>query len=762
MIMKKLLYAAALLAVAAGCSKSELKPVTDGTQTIEVSVKLPQTETKSSYDGERHIAYEYGDAFYGAIAKPDTPTKAVKVATSASRAASVYYSNFRVRNYEEGQTPEFYGKFYNFVEADYADEYKFYGLYPTSAVSTTYSGEDLTSWTVNLPTTQASTQTSWSGKADAMVLEPTTVSSQYKDFNETYKEYVVSDTSTVKFAHLFGFGHITFNVPSAYADLIVKSIRIDAVGDNKAIVGYFDLDITKRIDEIELKSTTPYSYITLSGDKETTVSKYNAWFVAAPGTYDVKITVATSKADLIFEREGLVITRSKITAPVVNLKEADTIDAHDVKLADGETWEQSTFSYSDVISSSNTEREWGPSGKKMAFSISYPGATNSNYGSNFYKTGGGYVQGIANNYISGGVVDLHSAASFEGISLVKVGFGIYTADAACRMSVKLIDGADTVSLGSVAVTGTGSVDDAPNYYFKNPTKAKGELHIVVDSLSTENQRPFVSVLALNPAPEIVLSASSLKFDADVDTTGTVDCTVNAADADPTVAVSDAAAEWLTASYADGKITYHVTKNTGGKRTGTITVSATGVSTTTKSIAVSQKSATAVEYKLSVKAADIYKLVEAKVAELTAAGTEINKYDSYALSGKFAAKALKDTTKTVDVEVSFEKVTLLSSDTTSIYISGQVKGTSEVGFIEEMTLLSNRNMSTSTWAYVRGCVSYNGTNWTTLTPTYTRDSETNLYSNVVTNENENYTWFNFYGDSYSAQLLYSFTVTFVGE
>lgn len=761
MIMKKLLYAAALLAVAAGCSKSELKPAAEETQSIAVSIKLPETATKSSYDGERHIAYEYGDAFYGAIAKPDTPTKAVKVATGSAPAASVYYSNFRVRNYEAGQTPEFYGWFYNFVEADYSDEYKFYGLYPTSAVSTTYCKEDLTKWTVNLPTTQSSSQTSWSGKADAMVLEPTTVSSTYQSYNSTYGEYTVRDTSTVKFAHLFGFCHLTFNVPSAYADLVVKSIRIDAVGENKAIVGYFDLDITKRIDEIELKSTTPYSYITLNGDKETTVSKYNAWFVAAPGTYDVKITVATSKADLIFEREGLVITRSKITAPVVNLKEADTIDSHDVKLADGETWSQEEFSYYKALGSSYTERDWGPTGKTMSFSLSYPGANNSNYGA-YWSAGSGYVQGLASNNISGGLIDLHSAAAFEGAKLIKVGFGIYTFGETCRLSVKLVNDADTVSLGSVAVKGTGDTEDHDTYYFANPTNAKGELHIIVDSLSNTLQRPYVSVLTLNPAPGIVLSESSLKFDADADTTGVITCKVDAADGDPTVTVSEDAQSWLTASYADGKITYHVAKNTDKKRTGTITVSATGLSTTSKTIAVTQKSAFEIEYKLSVTGADIYKLVEAKIAELKAAGTEIYNYDSYALTGTFQAKSLKDETKTVDVELKFDGVALLMSTDSSAYIKGSIYATSEVGFVEEMTMHCDKYFGTSGWSYVQGAVSYNGSTWTALSPKYTKDSETGIYTNTVTNTSENFTWFKYIAFSYNAVLVYDFSVTFVGE
>lgn len=221
--MKKSLYIAAALMAIVGCSKSELAPETAGTHDINVSVAVSTgDDTRAVFDGDSHIKFEKGDYFYAAVAKKGTPTKGVKVAKSKGAAAGVYYSIFKIKDFE-ATAPVFDGELWSIVDADFADEYNFYGVFPAAAVNTAYSEEDLTSWTVKIPEEQTATQTSWYNRADIMLVKPTTISTSNKTHNDEYGEYSTVNSEKLEFAHLFGFGKITFaGVPDAYKSQVVK------------------------------------------------------------------------------------------------------------------------------------------------------------------------------------------------------------------------------------------------------------------------------------------------------------------------------------------------------------------------------------------------------------------------------------------------------------------------------------------------------------------------------------------------------------
>lgn len=756
--MKKLAYIAAVAAVLAGCSKTETAPLTGNSgDNITLSVKLASEEgsTRAEYDGARHIKFNSGDKFAAAIAKADSPTKAIYVSYRDKYAASRYYTNFTIAD-EKAYIPSFNGTIYSISDSDKASEYNFYGVFPAEALYTVYSEEDLTNWIVTLPSDQsAATQTSWAPKAGVMLLKPSTIKCNATESYSWGEFNSVNEGETVRVGHLFGYGKISFaGVPADYANLAVKSVTIKAVGDDKVIAGRFYTDVTKTLDEIELKPYTKYDNITLKGDGKTAVKDYVAWFAAKPGTFDVEITVVTSKADLVFDRKGLIINRGEIAAPTVNYKTADTVVSHDVALAEGENWEQ-TFSYSNCLTSSYSEREWGPTGKKMIFSLSYPGSVNSNYGASGGSYSTGYVQLLAYQNITGGVVELSSAAEFSGASLIKANFGIYTKDVTADFSVCIVSGADTTKLGTVTVAGTNENYKGKNYYFANPTGKKGQLVIKADKFSNTDCRPYVGVISINPAPEIDIDTTPVKVDKD-GATGTLACTAYAATGEPTVSVSEDASSWLSASYKDNTLTYTVAANTGAKRVGEIVVKAKGTKETSVSIKVTQTSATAVEFKLTVTAADVKAAIDAALA-----GAEAT--DEYKdLKATFNAVSTKDASVKLPVEIDFTSVNYATATAESFVSKAKICCTSAVGVISKMVAVANSYVKSGNWDSLTMKLSSDGKNWNdapSASRSYTGSSSP--YTSTVTNDNEDYTWFNIY-TGWNTLTVYSFEVTFVAE
>lgn len=761
--MKKLLYMTALLAVAAGCAKTESAPEMSDVVNLSVRVNVSNgADTKAKFDGDSHIKFEKGDAFYAAIANESTPTTGVKVGTKSTDYARQYYSIFKTIKDFQPDSPVFEGSFFSISKAAIADAYKFYGVFPKDAVAST--GEDLTKWRVNLSGTQSATQSEWDSKSDVMVVKPTVISTDSKT-ETTYHEYDFSSSNGVEFAHIFGFGKLSFSdMPEKYASLKVKSVTIEAVGEKKDICGQFFLDITADAAKTELNALNPGASIVVTPTDEVTVKDNVVWFVANPGTYDVKITVATPTYDLVFERQGLVVSRSKITSPTVHFKEADTALSHDVILAEGESW-VNTLSYSNCLSSSKRSQKWGndPS-KKMAFSLAYPGSGNDNYGSSAYADAG-YAQLLAYQAIQGKKVILSSEAAFGGIKLVKANLGIYTNDATGTFTVSLEDGDKSYKLGSVKITGNNDNCNGVNYYFANTTGVEyGRFVLTVDSLSTENCRPYIGELSFNSAPEVVFAESVVKVDK-IAGSFEVACDVKGANADPEVTVSEDAKEWLTASYADGKLTYTVKANEGAKRTGTVTVKAKGIGgEASAELKVVQASVNSAEYKLSVSASEVYTYIQAKIKELEDGGQTVGDNVSAELTIPFTAKGTKDPSKTTTVNLKFAKVLLKESTAEFVRVISTIAPTESIGVVSEVTVVSSFKVEASNWGRMAVKFSDNGLNWTNAPSSTITSSEgaDGYQKSVVVNDNSDYLWFSIAPDGWSVNKVKSFDVIFVEE
>lgn len=761
--MKKLLYMTALLAVAAGCAKTESAPEMSDVVNLSVRVNVSNgADTKAKFDGDSHIKFEKGDAFYAAIANESTPTTGVKVGTKSTDYARQYYSIFKTIKDFQPDSPVFEGSFFSISKAAIADAYKFYGVFPKDAVAST--GEDLTKWRVNLSGTQSATQSEWDSKSDVMVVKPTVISTDSKTETK-YNEYDFSSSNGVEFAHIFGFGKLSFSdMPEKYASLKVKSVTIEAVGEKKDICGQFFLDITADAAKTELNALNPGASIVVTPTDEVTVKDNVVWFVANPGTYDVKITVATPTYDLVFERQGLVVSRSKITSPTVHFKEADTALSHDVILAEGESW-VNTLSYSNCLSSSKRSQKWGndPS-KKMAFSLAYPGSGNDNYGSSAYADAG-YAQLLAYQAIQGKKVILSSEAAFGGIKLVKANLGIYTNDATGTFTVSLEDGDKSYKLGSVKITGNNDNCNGVNYYFANTTGVEyGRFVLTVDSLSTENCRPYIGELSFNSAPEVVFAESVVKVDKIAGSFEVV-CDVKGANADPEVTVSEDAKGWLTASYADGKLTYTVTANEGEKRAGTVTVKAKGIGgEASAELKVVQASVNSAEYKLSVSASEVYPYIQAKIKELEDGGQTVGTSASAELTIPFTAKGTTDPSKTTTVNLKFAKVMLKESTAEFVRIVSTIAPTEPVGVVTEVTVVSSFKVESSNYGQMALKFSDNGLNWTNAPKSAITSSEgaDGYQKSVVVNDNSDYKWFSIAPDGWSVNKVKSFDVIFVEE
>ena len=763
--MKRIAYIVAALIAVVGCTKKETAPETAGTHDISVYVKVAGDATKVAFDGDSHIKFEKGDAFYAAIAKKEAPAKGIQVAKQKGAAASRYYSIFSIDNFEAAE-PSFSGALYSIVDADFADEYLLYGIFPSSYVNG--DEEDLTQWTFKVPDEQASTQTSWEGKADGMLINPTVISTSNNTHDDKYGEYTTDNSGEkVQFGHLFGFGKMTFaDVPEEYKDCVVKKITIKAVGEKKDIAGTFYVDVTKSLDEIgELSPRSSRSSIILSGDGTTTVSKYTAWFVANPGTYDVEITVSTGEADFVFTRSGLTVSRGKITEPVVHFGKSagDSAISHNVKLDEGEIWTVGAFSYSNCITSSSPSRSWGTGDKKMNFSVTYPNSVNGNYPS-YFSISSKYVQGLSNKPLLGGELYLSSEAEFSGMTQIKVNLGVYTEGATADFTLQTVSGGKTVEIGKTTVSGTNKNLDGKDFFFVVPESAQsGKLVLKVDNLSNSEARPYVGTLVINPDAEIVFEAETIKLEKAA-SAGEIVCGVYAAKGEPTVTVSSDAASWLTGvSYKDGKISYNVSENTGAKRTATITVTAKGITEVSKSVTLVQASATAVEYKLAFTAKDFLPFVEAKKAELDAAGTTYGEYDSFPVSGTVKATAADGSGKSVNVGFTASKVYLTKCTEAKLRAKSDISFTDEFGEIKSIVVSSDYKAAVSGWGtYPVINLSKDGSSYAKFAPTSVTGSGTDdaPYQNVLNSGIDEYSWFKVTSDN--ALYYYGFEVTFVAD
>lgn len=751
--MKKTLYMAAVLATLAGCAKTESQPENPVGTNLELTANVEGIGTKAVFDGDSHIKFEKGDAFCAAIALPSAPNKAVKVAKQDGGYANEYYTTFKLED-PNADTPVFKGNFYSILEAQNADTYKFYGVFPSDAVAS--YGENLTVWRVQVKGEQTSSQTSWQNKADVMLVEPADVTVEDKEKTQ-FGEYNSKASLNIKFAHLFGFGKISFaDIPDTYAGLKVDQVVVEAVGENKDLVGIYKIDITKDVDEMKTVPFSTGSTVTVTPEAAVTVADNVVWFVANPGTYDVKVTVKTSRYDLVFERTGLNIKRGKIAAPTVHFKAADVAVSHDVALAEGETWSH-TPTYNNSLISIRKKAMWGDGEKKMAFSLAYPkDANGTNAGTTYYKSNNAVSQGFAQSRVIGDKVVLSSGASFSGVKMLKLNLGIYTASASCDFTVALANSTDTTVIKKISVaTGeeTPSADGA-DYFIENTTGVEaGDLVITLDNLSKDDIRPYLGLLVLNPKPELVVGESELKFEKDGGT-GEVACNAYATKSEPKVS-SDA--EWLKVTYADGKISYTAEANADSKRTATVTVTLTdGDFTVTKTISAKQKSATSLEYKLTVTPALMNEILKAEAEK----HPDADATSYYPIDAKFTAVATDGSGKTVDVNMHATWMYVTDLSDASFRMRGKFYCSSSIGFVEKVVITANSTVSMGNYAALSVKFSKDGTTWNNLSSSaLTVDGKTS----TLVNEDEDNTYFSIDASGGFATLYVdSFEVTFIGE
>lgn len=677
----------------------------------------------------------------------------MKVSKQNGGYANEYYTTFKLED-PNADTPVFKGNFYSILEAQNSDTYKFYGVFPSDAVAS--YGENLTVWRVQVKGDQTSSQTSWQNKADVMLVEPADVTVEDKEKTQ-FGEYNSKASLNIKFAHLFGFGKISFaDIPDTYAGLKVDQVVVEAVGENKDLVGIYKIDITKDVDEMKTVPFSTGSTVTVTPEAAVTVADNVVWFVANPGTYDVKVTVKTSRYDLVFERTGLNIKRGKIAAPTVHFKAADVAVSHDVALAEGETWSHTPTNNNSLISI-RKKATWGDGEKKMAFSLAYPkDANGTNAGTTYYKSSNGVAQGFAQNRVIGDKVVLSSGASFSGVKMLKLNLGIYTASASCDFTVALANGTDTTVIKKISVaTGEGTPNaDGADYFIENTTGVEaGDLVITLDNLSKDDIRPYLGLLVLNPKPELVVGESELKFEKDGGT-GEVACNAYATKSEPKVS-SDA--EWLKVTYADGKISYTAEANADSKRTATVTVTLTdGDFTVTKTISAKQKSATTLEYKLTVTPALMNEILKAEAEK----HPDADATSYYPIDAKFTAVATDGSGKTVDVNMHATWMYVTNLSDTSFRMRGKFYCSSSIGFVEKVVITADRKVTTGNYADLAVKFSKDGTTWNNLSSSaITVDGKTS----TLVNEDEDNTYFSIDASGGFATLYVdSFEVTFIGE
>ena len=531
---------------------------------------------------------------------------------------------------------------------------------------------------------------------------------------------------------------------------------VEAVGENKDLVGIYKIDITKEVDEIQPVPFNTGSKVTVTPEAAVTVADNVVWFVANPGTYDVKVTVKTSRYDLVFERAGLNIKRGKIAAPTVHFKAADVAVSHDVALAEGETWSH-TPTYNNSLISTRKKATWGDGEKKMAFSLAYPkDANGTNAGTTYYKSNNAVSQGFAQSRVIGDKVVLSSGASFSGVKMLKLNLGIYTASASCDFTVALANGTDTTVIKKISVaTGEETPNaDGADYFIENTTGVEaGDLVITLDNLSKDDIRPYLGLLVLNPKPELVVGESELKFEKDGGT-GEVACNAYATKSEPKVS-SDA--EWLKVTYADGKISYTAEANADSKRTATVTVTLTdGDFTVTKTISAKQKSATSLEYKLTVTPALVNEILKAEAEK----HPDADATSYYPIDAKFTAVATDGSGKTVDVNMHATWMYVTDLSDASFRMRGKFYCSSSIGFVEKVVITANSTVSMGNYAALSVKFSKDGTTWNNLSSSaLTVDGKTS----TLVNEDEDNTYFSIDASGgWSILYVDSFEVTFIGE
>ena len=207
----------------------------------------------------------------------------------------------------------------------------------------------------------------------------------------------------------------------------------------------------------------------------------------------------------------------------------------------------------------------------------------------------------------------------------------------------------------------------------------------------------------------------------------------------------------------------VTENTGKKRAGTITIKAKGLSETTETVTVEQASVTAVTYKLSVTAADMYKVLKAEADKLTNEGKEVDPLSGYPVTAKFTAKDVNDATKTTEVEIYGDKLYIGSATETSFKSKGSIKCTSAVGAISKIVVVADKKMKAGAYDDLILKLSSDGSSWSKVNSNALSYTGEGPYTSTAVIEDDSINWFDIAVTAWgSSTPIYSFEVTFTTD
>ena len=656
--MKKTIFSLAVLAALASCARTEsYVPVAESAD-IQLTINAKTPATKAEFNGTDAIAWNEMDAIHLAIASAENPSQAIKVSGSSGGYATIYLANFTLQD-NTADVPQFKGYFYSLDPAYINTERDFYfhlyGAYPNSLDR---SNADITKSRFTLSSAQKGKQNSWDKSCDLMLAKPSKLYFSKTESSKTnHNEYDITAQESLEFAHVFGFACLKFaDAAEKYANADVLSVTVEATGEKKDIAGTFEFDLTKKVNDADfaLKTIAASSTVKITPAEPVTLNDAAIYFVANPGKYDVTITVETAKGNLIYERKGLLIERAQIARPTVHFKaDVDTATSNEVDLAGGKLWEHNSISGGSgmALSTSTFNAMWGTTAeKKMLFQETIENVTTS-WGSVAPSYNYTYGQCLINNHSvnTGSVITLESGDEFLNVENIRIRTYHSSDGLTAKFSVYLTDANGEHELTEMNYKTTISNSQTDLFYKMPEGVTGGVLKMVWSEFSaTKYTTVYLPYIILNSGPVLSVETTDLGKVAAAGAGGTISVSAALASEDPTVETS---AEWITASYVAGTISYNVAANEGDARSGNITVKVKGLNGAedTKVIDLSQAAGNVVEYKVR---ADANVIREALVA---AAGESATSTTPVSFDVTLTAVATDGSGATVEVPVKFNNV-----------------------------------------------------------------------------------------------------------
>lgn len=615
--MKKVILSIAAVAALCSCAKELNNSQEPKTYTVDMTLTVDQNATKTEFDGDSHIKWLAGDDLAVIIA----PEKGAQ-----SNVGAYKYAQFKIGT--DLENPVFSGSMV-WMDDPAKEQMWVYGVYPYSASSA--GGQKIHGREVTLPAEQTFSATSWDGKADVMAIEPVQMTGT-PGGSPSY--YSWQSDLTVKFAHLFGFGCLSFGDVSTLASENIKKVTVTATNAEAAknpLAGTFAANLEQNIitteGAVSLASNAANTLV-LKPSADVAMGDAKVWFVANPGTYDVTITVYTADHKVIFQRSGLVIERAKIAKPVLNIKDGDEIVESGINVT-GKTWvHDATAAYAatgnaSFFRSGATTVNWGTgSSELMEMTLSYLNTTSdpSKYYASYSSKNGKYINnlGYSGYSLNGATIAITSGEKFVGVKGVKLNAGDTKRNATGKVKVYITDAAGKHEMtGNGDITGNPDSYDGKDFYFDAGEYNNGVISIEYSNFSDNYSTPYYGAFTINPTPGVVVSESSIPC-LSAAAAGEIECNVVMADSDPVVSTD---ADWINAEYAQGKISWSVAENTEAQtREAAIKVAATNANGTTEVIiSVSQLGCQYVQYTMNITYNDIKDALIAAGAEDLAAG-----------------------------------------------------------------------------------------------------------------------------------------------